>query len=170
MQITRVAAWLVTIGLILTLVVVGKDYLVPIFMALVIWYLVNALNEQFRKIPYLGSRLPNVLTLGLSLTLIGLSLYALGDTIVETIQGFLLDSQKYIPRIDAQIARVYAVIRPGETAPMIDTLKLDETLWKYSSGLLNGITNFARGLFLVLLYVLFFLIEQGAFGKKMAAL
>jgi len=170
MKITSVAAWLLTVGLVLTLIVVGKDYLMPIFMALVIWYLVNALNEQVRKVPYLGKRLPNALTLGMSLTFIGLSLYAVGDTIVETIQGFVVDSQKYIPRIDAQIARVYAIVRPGEEAPVLDSLNLDETLWKYSAELLNGITNFARGLFLVLLYVLFFLIEQGAFSKKMTAL
>lgn len=170
MSIFRVTAWLLSIGLILTLVVVGKDYLVPIFMALVIWYLVNALNNQFRRIPVVGRKLPNFLTLGMSLALIGLSLYALGDTVVETINGFVVDSQKYVPRVDAQIAKVYSMLRPGDLPPSIAELELNEQLWAYSVEVLNGVTNFAKGLFLVLLYVLFFLIEQGAFGKKMRAL
>ncbi|MTB49373.1 AI-2E family transporter [Lewinella sp. W8] len=170
MSIVRVAAWLLSIGLILTLVVVGKSYLVPIFMALVIWYLVNALNNQFRRLPVVGKHLPNFLTLGMSLAMIGLSLYAVGDTIVETINGFVVDSQKYVPRIDAQIAKVYAMLRPGDIPPSVANLKLNEQLWAYSVEVLNGVTNFAKGLFLVLLYVLFFLIEQGAFGKKMRAL
>ncbi len=170
MKIINVAAWLITIGLMLTLIVVGKNFLVPIFMALVVWYLVNALNDQFRKIPLFGKHLPNAFTLGMSLLFIGLALWALGDTIVDTIQGFVVDSQKYIPRIDAQIARVYATFRPEGIPPTIDSLRLDEQLWTYSAALLNGLTSFAKSLVLVLLYALFFLIEQQAFGKKMSAL
>jgi len=112
---------------------------------------------------------PGAVTLGMSLVFIGLTLYIVGDVIVETIAGFVEDSQKYIPRIDAQIERVYT--RLGlEEAPTLDSLELSAQLWAYSSELLNGFTDFARGLLLVLLYVVFFLIEQGAFGKKMAAL
>jgi AI-2 transport protein TqsA len=169
MAIKRVAAWLITIALILGLIVVGKDYLVPIFMALVIWYLVNALDREFNKLPGIGKHLPGAVTLAMSLIFIGLTLYIVGDTIVETIQGFVSDSQKYIPRIDAQIARVYGNFG-FENPPTLDSLELSTQLWAYSAELLNGITNFAKGLLLVLLYVVFFLIEQGAFGRKMTAL
>lgn len=169
MNIQRVAAWLITIALIIVLIVIGKDYLVPIFMALVIWYLVNALDREFNKLPLIGKHLPGAVTLGMSLIFIGLTLYFVGDVIVETITGFVEDSQKYIPRIDAQIAGVYDRLGLDE-APTVASLELTEQLWLYSSELLNGFTNFAKGLLLVLLYVLFFLIEQSAFGKKMAAL
>jgi predicted PurR-regulated permease PerM len=169
MNIQRVAAWLITIALIIVLIVIGKDYLVPIFMALVIWYLVNALDREFNKLPWIGKHLPGAVTLSMSLIFIGLTLYVVGDTIVETITGFVEDSQKYIPKIDAQISRVYAQLGL-EDAPTLDSLELYAQLWEYSSELLNGFTNFAKGLLLVLLYVVFFLIEQGAFGKKMAAL
>lgn len=166
--IKRVAAWLITIGSALTLIVVGKDYLMPIFMALVVWYLVNAFNQLIRKIPG-GHLVPQTISLGVSLLIIGLTLYAVGDAIVETIQGFVVDSQKYIPRINAQIANFYdrfGLLDP----PTIEALRLQSRVWSYSAEVLNGLTDFARGLFLVLLYVLFFLIEQGAFGKKMAVL
>ncbi len=169
MHINRVASWLISIALVLVLIVVGKAYLVPIFMALVIWYLVNALDRQFRKLPWIGRRLPAGVTLGMSLIFIGLTLWAVGDTIVATIQGVVVDSAKYVPRIDAQIARFYEMFRLADP-PTLATLEYSDQLWAYSTNLLNGFTNFAKGLFLVLLYVLFFLIEQGAFGKKMAAL
>lgn len=169
MSITRVAAWLITIALILVLIVVGKDYLVPIFMALVIWYLVNALDLQFRRLPWIGKHLPGWVTLGMSLIFIGLSLYAVGDTIVVTIQGFVDDSAKYIPRVDGQIARIYEVFGQ-DNAPTLANLQLMDQFWTYSTDLLNGFTNFAKGLLLVLLYVLFLLIEQSAFSQKMTAL
>lgn len=169
MNIQRVSSWLITIALIMVLIVIGKQYLVPIFMALVIWYLVNALDRQFNKLPWIGKHLPGAVTLGLSLVFIGLTLYIVGDVIVETIAGFVEDSQKYIPRIDAQIARIYEQLGLAD-APTLDSLELSAQVWVYSSELLNGFTDFAKGLLLVLLYVVFFLIEQGAFGKKMAAL
>ena len=169
MTINRVASWLISIALILVMIVVGEAYLVPIFMALVIWYLVNALDQQFRKLPWIGRRLPGAVTLGMSLIFIGLTLYGVGDTIVVTIQGFVVDSAKYAPKIDAQIVRFYTMLRL-ENPPTLESIQLTDQLWAYSTELLNGFTNFAKGLFLVLLYVLFLLIEQGAFGKKMTAL
>ena len=169
-KIGRVASWLIAISFVLVLIVVGKDYLVPIFMALVVWYLVNFLSEQFRRLPFFSRRVPEGVTLGLSLLFIGLSLYFIGGSIVQTVQGFVVDSGKYMPRIDAQIVRVYALLRPGQVAPSIAELELNERLWAYSTELLAGLTSFAKNLLLVLLYVLFFLIEQGQFAKKMAAL
>lgn len=170
LKVTRVAAWLITISFVLALIVVGKSYLMPIFMALVVWYLVNALSEQFQRLPIFGRRIPDSVTLGMSLLFIGLSLYFVGDAIVATVNGFLEDSAKYAPRIDAQIARVYAIVRPDADVPTIASLELDERMWAYSTELLAGLTNFAKGLLLVLLYVLFFIIEQGQFRKKMRAL
>ena len=169
MSIIRVAAWLVTIGLGIVLIIVGEAYLVPLFLALVIWYLVNALNEQFRTLPFIGMKLPNALTLGLSLLFIGLSLYIISDLVVETVNGFIVESPKYAPRIDAQIANAYG--RLGlKDPPTLRSLQLGQQLWTNAALLVNGVTVLARGFFLVLLYVLFFLIEQGAFTKKMTAL
>ena len=169
-SITRVASWVITISFILALIVVGKSYLVPIFMALVVWYLVNALSEQFRRLPFFDRHVPEAFSLGLSLLFISLAIYFIGDSIVQTVQGFLVDSAKYIPRIDAQIARVYALVRPDAIPPTIEELFIYERFWAYGSDLLGTLTNFAKGLLLVLLYVLFFLIEQRMFGRKMVAL
>lgn len=170
MTVFRIAAWLLSIGLILTLIVVGKSYLVPIFVALVFWYLVNALNDQFRHLPYLGSRLPNAVTLGMSLIFIGLSLYAISDMIVNTVNGFILESGVYLPRLEAQIARAYTSLGIGRPPPTITDLQLGQQLLGNFALVLSGVTSAAKGIALVLLYVLFFLIEQGSFPKKMKAL
>lgn len=169
MSIVRVAAWLITVALMLVMIVVGKDYLMPIFLSLVIWYLVNALDRQFRRLPLIGERLPAGVTLGLSLVFIGLSLYAVGNAIVATLQGVMTEGANYLPRIDAQIVRIYAGFNLKDP-PTLASLELMDQFWAYSTDLLNGLTNFAKDLFLVLLYVLFLLLEQGVFARKMTAL
>ncbi|MEM6771523.1 MAG: AI-2E family transporter [Bacteroidota bacterium] len=169
-NIINVAAWLLSIGLLLALIIVGKSYLVPIFMALVIWYLVNALSQLFQRIPLVGKYLPDSVTLIMSLLFIGLALYQVGDVLVGTVQGFLDDSQKYLPRIEAQITKVVAVFRPDAPPYKLDASALYNQVLLNWTELLSGLGNFAKGLFLVLLYVLFFIIEQSAFGSKMEAL
>ena len=169
-SIVNVAAWLLSIGLVLVLVIVGKDYLVPIFTALVVWYLVNALSTLFQRVPVIGKYLPEGVTLVLSLVFIGLSLYMLGDTLVSTVQGFVQDSPKYLPRLEAQIDKVISVVNPSAEPYRLDQQELLATIARNWTLLLASFGNFAKGLFLVLLYVLFFILEQGVFGKKMAAL
>lgn len=154
----------------LALIIVGKDYLVPIFMALVIWYLVNALSSLFQRFPLVGKYLPEGVTLLMSLVFIGLSLYLLGDTLVTTIQGFVQDSPKYLPLIEAQIDKVITIFRPDAEPYRLNSEQLLESVANNWAELLAGFGNFAKGLFLVLLYVLFFILEQGVFGKKMEAL
>jgi predicted PurR-regulated permease PerM len=170
MSIVRVAAWLITIGLILVLIVVGKSYLVPIFVALVFWYLVNALNDQFRHLPIVGTRLPNAITLGMSLIFIGLTLYFISDMIVQTVNGFIVDSDVYLPRIEEQIARVYERLGLDREPPSVIDLKLGQQVLGNFALVLAGVTSAAKGIGLVLLYVLFFLVEQSSFPKKMRAL
>ncbi|CAH0999533.1 Putative transport protein YhhT [Neolewinella maritima] len=170
MSITRVAAWLITIGLILTLIVVGKSYLVPIFVALVFWYLVNALNDQFQHLPLGRLRLPNSVTLIMSLVFIGLGLYFISDMIVNTVNGFVQESDVYLPRIEQQIERVYVNMGIQRPPPSISELQIGQELLANFALVFSGITSAAKGIALVLLYVLFFLIEQGSFPKKMRAL
>lgn len=170
MSIFRVAAWLLTIGLILTLIVVGKSYLVPIFVALVLWYLVNALNNQFRHLPFVGTRLPNAVTLGMSLVFIGLALYAISDMIVNTVNGFILESGVYLPKIEAQIARAYERFGIDRDPPSMGDLELGQQVLGNFALVLAGVTSAAKGVALVLLYVLFFLVEQQTFPRKLRVL
>lgn len=169
-RVVNVAAWLLCIGLLLLLVIVGKPFLVPVFVALVVWYLVNALSQLFQSIPLVGRYLPDSVTLILSLFFIGLAMYQIGEVLVRTVQGFLDESQRYLPRIEAQIARVVALFDPDSEAYQLDTKDLYNSILLNWAQLLAGLGSFAKGFFLVLLYVLFFIIEQNTFGKKMDAL
>lgn len=168
-SIVRVAAWLITIGLVLTLIVVGKSYLVPIFVALVFWYLVNAVHEQFQAIPMVG-KLPNWATLTMSLVFIGLALYLISDMVVNTVNGFVAESGVYLPRIEDQIARGYERFGVRRRPPTITDLQIGQQVLSNFALLFAGITTAARGVGLVLLYVLFFLVEQSSFPRKMRAL
>lgn len=169
MGITRIAAWLITIALIILLVAWGKSFLIPIFLALFVWYLVNAINTLIRRIPPIH-RTPNWLTLALAFTFIGYGLYSLGNLIADNINEFILTSGDYTERLDEQIAAFYSLLRINRTPPTVADFDLMGSIGNNALQLLNGATSAAKNFFLVLIYVIFLLIEQGAFPKKLKAL
>ncbi len=168
MGIIRVAAWLVSIALIIVLIVVGKSFLIPIFLALFIWYLVNAIDSLLRRMPFLD-RVPSFLTLSFSLAAIGYGLYNVGDLIVDTVNDFILTAGNYTDRINAQIKTFYQLLRLTDP-PTLEEIDVLQRLSDNALFLLNSLTATAKNFFLVLIYVIFMLLEQGAFKKKMSAL
>lgn len=166
LTITRVSAWLITIALAITLIVVGKRFLIPIFLALFIWYLVNAINDLLRRLPFLIRRAPQWLTLTFSFLFIGLALYVIGDMIADNINDFISTSGNYADRIDAQIAKFYEALRIGREPPTMNDLNITAQIGNNFLTLLNGVTAVAKNFFLILVYVIFLLLEQGIFSEK----
>lgn len=153
-------------ALAITLIVVGKSFLIPIFLALFLWYLVNAINSLLRSLPLVVRRTPQWLTLFLSFVFIGLGLYVIGDMIADNINEFVSTSGNYAERIDDQIARVYHAIAPQRIPPRIGDLDIFAQVGNNFLVLLNGVTAVAKNFFLVLVYVIFLLLEQFIFPEK----
>lgn len=164
--INRVSAWLITIALAITLIVVGKSYLIPIFLALFVWYLVNAINGLLRKLPIVVRRTPQWVTLTFSFLFIGLALYEIGDMIAVNINEFVSTSGNYTDRIDSQIEKFYKMLRLKSEPPKLADLNLMGQIANNFMILLNSVTTVAKSFFLILVYVIFLLLEQSIFPEK----
>ena len=158
---------LATIGVFYVLVV-GQAFLVPLAVALMIWYVINALSRTFTKIiPKVDE--PNWLTLLLALVSIGLVFNLAIDMVSSNITEVRAAAPYYKANLDILIAKITAnpllaslpnigdMARSIEIAPMITAL---------ASTFTNMIGNFS----LVLFYVMFMLLEQGTFQNKIRAI
>ena len=168
MSIGNAAAWLISTALVLTLIVVGKTFLIPLFIALFIWYLVNAINTLFQRLPRYGRPVPQWLTLSLSLLFIVLMLYFVGDLITQNISGMITAAPNYRLNLEQQAERIFLDF--GREYPGFTSLAQEIDLQNYVTMVLNGVTGVAKNFFLVILYVLFLLFEQGVFPRKLKAL
>ncbi len=86
-KIVAFASSIIVVALTFILLIEGRDLLIPIAVAIMIWYLLNALARGFHALP-LGTRhLPNWVSMALAIitVLIGLSLIAklAGDNIAQ---------------------------------------------------------------------------------------
>ncbi|MDH3737629.1 MAG: AI-2E family transporter, partial [Alphaproteobacteria bacterium] len=151
------------------LLIEGRDLLIPIAVAIMIWYLLNALARGFHLLP-LGTRhLPNwaSMTLAVITVLIGLALVA--ELISGNIAQVSAAAPTYQANIEALIAKVSSLAgfdQPPDIATVFEQVDLRSLASRFASAAAGFAGNFG----IVLIYVLFLLFEQRGFDKKMRAL
>jgi AI-2 transport protein TqsA len=158
---------LATIGVFYVLVV-GKAFLVPLAVAVMVWYVINALSRTYgRLIPWVKDK--NWVTTSAALVSIGLFLYLAVGMVQSNIADVSAAAPAYKANFDLLAAKVIAqfgldvlpnvtqVLQGIEVAPLI-------------SNLAGTFTSMISNIFLVLLYVLFLMLEQGTFTQKITAI
>ena len=145
-----------------------REYMVPVAVAVLIWFLINALAGAIRRLPRVGARIPyrwaTVVSVLMFFALIGFSVTVIAENVaglggVSDGRDVLLGKVEAIAawtglRIDLTPAEVY------------ERLQLDTVIARALS-IAQGLV---ADMSLVFLYVLFLLIDQQFFDAKMRAL
>ena len=159
---------LATIGVFYVLVV-GQAFLVPLAVALMVWYVINALSRTFAKfLPNTSltqKNTPNWLTMILALISIGVFFGFAINMVSSNVSQVAAAAPQYKANFDILISKLpvnpdfdlLASIRTWvtglEIAPIIQTLA-------------STFTTMIGNVSIVLFYVMFMLLEQGTFKKK----
>lgn len=147
--------------------VVGQEFLVPLAVALMLWYVINAMSRSFTKvIPWTDKA--NWLSMLLSIITIGLFL----SLAVDMVQTNVLEVKAAIPKYKENFAglslKVSAMLPPfilekmPNMADVISGIKPAPVI----TGLTDTIVAMIGKISLVLIYVAFMLAEQGTFRNK----
>ena len=169
MQIQKTASYAIVITFVFALLIIGKPFLVPLFLAIVIWYLINSINQLVRSIPWVIDYMPQWLTLLVSSILIIVVLVLFGNLIAQNIDNFRSSAPNYRLNLEAQLQRILAFFGQ-ENRYDLTSLATEFNLNDYLRNLINSVSSIAQRFFLILIYVIFLLVEQDTFPKKLAAL
>lgn len=153
--------------------VVGQAFLVPLAVALMVWYVINALSRTFARI--LPATLlpednkPNWLTLILALLSIGFLFSLAIDMVSSNITQVRAAAPEYKANFDILISKLsansqYDILANVQIA--VTNLKIAPIIQTLASTFTNMIGNVS----IVLFYVMFMLLEQGTFQKKITAI
>lgn len=156
-------------GLFVCLMVFGKPLLVPVVLAFGLWYLINAVDQLLRRVPYIGSRSHR----GLSLTAAAVAVLAVivvaGSLVGQQMNDMIATAPEYWINLERQFDRI--LLSFGyEEAVNLHKLQGELDINGYLLSLLASFTTVTRQFLLVLLYTLFLLVEQHTFPRKLAAL
>ena len=169
MKIERIASYVIVIAFVIALLVIGKPFLVPLFLAIVIWYVITSINEWLRTPRVVKDRIPNWLSLLISSILIIGVLFLLGNLVAQNIEMMRTNAPSYRVNIQQQLQRILEHLgleKQYDLSSMAHEFNLNE----YTARLINSITGLAQQFVLILIYVVFLLFEQHTFPRKIAAL
>ncbi|MGK0449798.1 MAG: putative PurR-regulated permease PerM [Neolewinella sp.] len=155
--------------LFICLMVFGKALLVPVVMGFVLWYLINAVDQLFRRVPFFGTRSARGLSLTVAAVTVRGVIVLAGSLIGGQINEMIDTAPEYWLNLERQFAHVLAGFGYDENLTLekiSQELKVNDHLL----GLLASFTTVTRQFLLVLLYTLFLLVEQHTFPRKLAAL
>lgn len=168
-QPARLAQWTVVIVAMVALLVLGSGLLIPFAIAVIIWYLINALARLFARVRIGAFAPPGWLSLLLALlTMLGL-LVLVGRLITGNVAQVSAAAATYEANLDRMVAAVADWIGLGpapDVAQMLQGIDFQTVVGRIATALSGLVANAG----LILIYVAFLLVEQKAFDAKLRAL
>lgn len=165
---SRLAAFGITFGiaaLMVYVLVTGRDLLIPFAIAIMIWYLINALKRFFRRV----EKAPEWMALTFAVLTM---LLALG-VVVEIISGNIAAVASAAPTYQENIEKLIQSathLLGFDHMPTIGQVVEQFNMRAVIGGVAGAAANVAGNAGLILIYVIFLLVEQQTFGRKISAL
>lgn len=147
------------------LLVVGRSLLLPFVIALIVWYMINALAHAFRQIPIGRWRLPGFISYTLAL----LSIFAVSTVVLDIVTVNLTqlarDAPTYQSRLEELFAQANTLFHLNDPIQLKDLFP-DAVLPRMVTAGASLVTTIAGSASLVFIYVLFLTLEQSTFDRK----
>lgn len=161
--------WAVILAITLTLLVAGREFLIPLAVAILLWNLLNALANGFTRIRLGRTHLPRWMAMSLALltiVLVNLLFYEILTSQSEALVAAAPVYQANFERILDRATEFIGIEQMPSTERLVEGLDLGGLL----TWLGGSVGSLVTGLVLVAVYVGFLLAEQGNFGAKLARL
>ena len=171
MKALNFTASAVLVTLVFYLLVVGESLLLPLVIAIALWYLINTLARGFSRMEVAGFKFPMPVCLGASLLTFLLLIWALVNFLSASADDVL------------DVAPIYQenLTRRLESVPFIDFAAFEErslseliTDWidipSYATSIASSFAGILANGGLILIYLGFLFLEQGHFSNKISAL
>lgn len=157
------AAILISLFLLVKILDLSQSILIPFIFALLIWNLLSTIAGIFQQAPVIGRWIPKSMAIFISFLLIFLGCFALGKILGENTQKMIASSfslqQKFTGFVQSLASKGYTQI----FQKMLSEIHFQEWI----VGFYSGLSNLLSSVFLMMLFVIFFFVEQKEFSNKL---
>ena len=159
-------------GLVLVTVIFldyGSGIFIPLAVALLVWFLINAVAASYQKIAIGGNRVPRSIAVLLALATIFTAGFLMVNVVVTNVTAMSGDSVTFEKSLDPLINEF------AEFFDISDKVVLNDIFDKFGfesllSQIIAAMASFASQTGVVVIYVLFLMLEQQFFDAKLRAL
>ncbi len=154
--------------LVVSVLTLASDFLAPMALAILLWFLVNAIANGIRSLP-LCSFIPGGLARAIAAVGLLTGAYLVGRLVVANISELSDGMSELEPKLNEALraaAGLIGVDREFDVSNELQALQLEGLL----RGVFDIVTNTAGDISVVLLFVLFLMLDQRYFDAKIRAL
>jgi predicted PurR-regulated permease PerM len=149
--------------------VAGRDMLIPFAIAIMFWYLLNALTRSYQLIPLGKRRLPRKLALALAVLSFGLVLALLLKLVSSNMADVALTAPTYQAHLQTIIENIARFVGLPH-APDFAQIERQIDVGAFLTSLAGALAKVASNTGIILIYVAFLFVEQMSFDLKLSAL
>ncbi len=165
MKIMQAASTAILITFVFALLTLGKDLIIPMVLAIFIWYLINILADSIASLQYRQFKLPRAVCFVLALVIIFGSLTLFTNLISSSINNVIRTAPTYEANVE-KLLDDGAALLGLEESPQLKELIRKIDLGKILQGLGVTVAGFIGNAGLILIYTLFIFLEQKGFLPK----
>ena len=154
---------LLLVSLTLLWLYIGKNLMIPLVMAIVVWYLINSIGAQIGRIPVLGNKLSQLARTALSLLVVFGFFWFIGGMVVANLEEF----NKVAPEYNERLQNLSQQLSQELKIPTFDEISEKIDFAKAAQSVFNSSFAFLTAFFVVVFYVVFLMLEQSIFRKKL---
>lgn len=166
-----VAAILISAYIIIQFLWYSQSILIPFIFAILIWNLLRTIARSIQNFPLVGSFIPNGISILIACGVIGVFFMLIGLILSENMQGMMGSLGKFQDNLSILLKKLPAFgIDKNYIVNLSEKVLKQLNFQHIFLGFYSSFTNLMSSLFLVMLFVLFFFIEQVFFHEKMSKL
>ncbi|MBN1598799.1 MAG: AI-2E family transporter [Bacteroidales bacterium] len=169
MRLERVAYMLLITIAIVIILIVGKDLIIPLIVALIVWFLIKEIRSGLKKIKWVRKTIPSWLLSTIAFIIIFLVISLITKLLIFNIQELsksLTAYQANVSTITSGINKLLKIDILNEIKDFIGDFDFTGLL----TSVFTSITEIISDAFLILIYTLFLLLEETFFSVKIKAL
>lgn len=169
MKSVNYAAAFIIAALTVVLLVAGRPLLIPFAIAVMIWFLINALATGFANLRLGSAAPPPWLCMTASILSVLAALYFVGNLVGNNVAAVSEAAPLYQENLQRLVERAYAGFGM-EGAPTITGLVADIEIGPLITNMASTLAALIGNAGIVLIYLLFLLLEQNSFDRKITHL
>lgn len=150
------------------LLIAGRGLLIPIVISIFIWHLLNTINSGMQRIPFVGFRFPNWISMILSLIVVAVMVKILLNIISNNVNDVIEAAPRYQDNLIAifnNLEKRFHIKAFADFDSIIKNLSIQSMVLNIYS----VFTTLTSSAVLISLYVVFLFVEQHYFSQKMDA-
>lgn len=168
MQVQRMAHISILTTFIVMVLILGKDLLIPIILAVFVWFIIREIRKLFNRVRFIREKVPSwVLNL-----IATIGLFMITGLVVSLVSSNIKMLGQNTDLYESNLRNMIALANDTFGIDLVSQIKGfegDLNVSKLASQAINMVSSVFGNVFIILIYILFLLLEESGFSRKLNA-